>query len=367
MATTPEQFISELIQDKLSNVFKIKPAKIVQTKTDYFIYLPTKNERNSSYNEFKIKLDKIKNNSKSFIKSYKELKTGSSFNSFKLFSDRSGQVPIFKGKIVFKPLSTKGSGGRNFEHELTADLNKYFIGSELKELKHGDTIKALFENKKFISQYKIDKLKLSLFYAKPVGKKNSQRTAAWTNNKIFIQKNTGEAVSDVDIYEGNTTTAKVFCSLKFTDSYYIYNGTTVAYFDNESNKPKAYAFFGLSGVGMAGFGTKYAAKVATPKDFTAVKKNLVDIINQALGRDVVLINKVSPGNNDIDVIKGDAHKINILSTPEYRYPETGQRKYAAISFLAEINNDKYKVQFQFRGTTEGALTPRYLRILLKKA
>jgi hypothetical protein len=367
MATTPEQYISEIIQDKLSNVFKIKPAKIVQDKNNYYIYLPTKNERNSSYIEFKNKLDKIKNNRKSFIKSYKELKTGSSFNSFELFSDKSGQVPIFKGKIVFKPLSTKGSGGRKFEHELTADLNKYFKGSSFKELKHGDTIQALFENKKFIAQYKINSLKLSLFYAKPVGKQNSQRTAAWTNNKIFIQKNTGETVSDVNIYEENTTTAKVFCSLKFTDSYYIYNGTTVAYFDNESNKPKAYAFFGLSGVGMAGFGTKYAAKVATPKDFTAVKKNLVDIINQALGRDVVLINKVSPGNNDIDVIKGDAHKINILSTPEYRYPETGQRKYAAISFLAEINNDRYKVQFQFRGTTEGALTPRYLRILLKKA
>jgi hypothetical protein len=365
MATTPEQYISEIIQDKLSNVFKIKPAKIVQDKNNYYIYLPTKNERNSSYIEFKNKLDKIKNNPKSFVKSYKEAKTGSSFNTFKLFSDKKGQVPIFKGGIVFKPLTSKGSGGRKFEHELTADLNKYFIGSELKELKHGDTIKALFENKKFISEYKIDKLKLSLFYAKPVGKKNSQRTAAWTNNKIFIQKNTGEAVSDVDIYEGNTPTAKVFCSLKFTDSYYIYNGTTIAYFDNETNKPKAYAYFGLSGVGMAGFGAKYAAKVATPKDFTAVKNNLVDIINQALGRDVVLINKVSPGNNDIDVIKGDAHKINILSTPEYRYPETGQRKYAAISFLAEINNDRYKVQFQFRGTTEGALTPRYLRILVK--
>lgn len=364
MATTPEQFISELVQDKLSNVFKIKPAKIVQIKTDYFIYLPTKNERNSSYNEFKIKLDKIKNNSKSFIKSYKEVKTGSSFNSFKLFSDRNGQVPIFKGKIVFKPLSTKGSGGKQFEQELAQDLNNYFIGSDLKELKHGDTIKALFENKKFISQYKIDKLKLSLLRADPVGKQNSKRTSTWSNNQIFIEKNTGPAVSDINILVKDTP--KIFCSLKFTDSYYIYNGTTEAYFDNETNKPKAYAFFGLSGVGMAGFGAKYAASVATPKDFIAVKKNLANIINQALGRDVVLINKVSPGNNDIDVIKGDAHKINIQSTPEYRYPETGQRKYAAISFLAEINNDKYKVQFQFRGTTEGALTPRYLRILLKK-
>jgi len=364
MATTPEQFISELIQDKLSNVFKTKPAKIVQIKADYFIYLPTKNERNSSYNEFKTKLDKLKINSKSYIKSYKEVKTGSSFNSFKLFSDRSQQTPIFNGKIVFKPLSTKGSGGKKFEHELTYDLNNYFKGSEIKELKHGDTIKALFENKKFISQYKINTMKLSLLHAEATGKKNSQRTGSWSNNQIFIANNTGDAISDVDILVKGD--AKIFCSLKFTDSYYIYNGSTAAYFDNESYKPKAYAFFGLSGIGMAGFGVKYSAKVAEANNFIVVKKNLANIINQALGRDIVLINKVSPGNNDIDVIKGDAHKINISSTPEYRYPEAGIRKYAAISFSAEINNDKYKVQFQFRGTTEGALTPRYLRILLKK-
>jgi len=365
MATTPEQYISEIIQDKLSNVFKIKPAKIVQDKNNYYIYLPTKNERNSSYIEFKNKLDKIKNNPKSFVKSYKEAKTGSSFNTFKLFSDRNGLVPIFKGGIIFKPLTSKGSGGRKFEEELTNDLNNYFKGSSFKELKHGDTIQAIFENKKFIAQYKINSLKLSLFLAKSVGKKNSKRTSSWSNNQITINNNEGETVSDIDIITGSDK--KIFCSLKFTDSYYIYNGTTVSYFDNETNKPKAYAYFGLSGVGMAGFGAKYAAKVAAPKDFTNVKRNLIDVINQALGRDVVIINKVSPGNNDIDVIKGDNHKIIILSTPEYRYPETGQRKYAAISFLAQINDDKYKVQFQFRGTTEGALTPRFLRILLKKA
>jgi hypothetical protein len=365
MATTPESILLDLLKLKLNEVFTEKPAKIEFKNKDIVIYTKDKSARSDSFSQFKNRLDKVVLNPKAFVKSYKITPSSkSSIGVFQLFSDRTKTKKIFLGDILFKPIINKGSGGKLFENELEADLNNYFKGTPIKELKHSDTITTLFSNKKFITYYKLNTPSIiSQLEAKAVGSQNTKRTAVWSNNKLLIGNNTGEAVSDINIlYKGQN---KIFCSLKFTDSYYIYNGSTIAYFDNDSIKPLAYSYFGLSGAGMAGFGSKYAANVASPKSFDKIKANLADIINQALGRDVVIINKITVGKNDIDVIQGDNHKVNITTTPIYIYPESGKRKYASINFESIINNDKYKISFQFRGTTEGALTPRYLRILVK--
>ena len=96
-----------------------------------------------------------------------------------------------------------------------------------------------------------------------------------------------------------------------------------------------------------------------------ILKNLTELIKQALGPDVVLVNKVTDRNNIVTQVKGFAHKVRLsgLSDASYGYPEKGKRKYAFITVMGNINNHNYKVTFQFRGTTATDKGPRYCRIL----
>ena len=366
MAANPSEFISNLFNVKsIAEIIKESPAKVIFNKNDIVIYTADKATRSNAFDNFRKAADKIKSNSKSKFKNYHiKPSSKSSLGVFQFFLD-SAKLQKASGDIYFKPIITKGSGGKVFENELEKDLNAYFKGEPVKNLKHADTIESLFSNKSFLSIYKITPKNLNAFEAKAVGNRNSKRPASFSNGQISLGNNTGEAVSDIDIIGPNKS---IYCSLKFSSSYYIYNGSMKEIFEVTPRvRDEAYKFFGLDGVGMAGFGEIFRSNVVSPKSLQVVRKNLAKTIQLSLGQEVTLINKFGPGKNDIDVIfKGYTSDVLISADPVYKYPESGKRKYAAIEFPATINNDKYAVGMQFRGTTEGALTPRYLRILLKK-
>lgn len=372
MATNPSEFIANLFNVKRINEILGQPAtKVVFNKKDIIIYTENKATRSSAFENFNKAAIKLISNPKSLVKSF-HVKTPSSKSSlgvFQFFVDKNKRQKAIEGDIYFKPLINKGSGGKLFEEELTNDLNLYFGGAPIKELRHGDTITSLFSNKTFISKYGFNKNNLSMFRADPVGSANTKRKASISNGVLELNPNEGSSVSDINIvFRNKPSVSKAFCSLKFSSSYYIYNGSMKDLFESSPRtRDESYKYFGLSGVGMAGFGEQFRSTVTTSKDLTRVKKNISQAIKLALGQEVTLINKYGPNSNDIDVIfKGFTSDVSIIGDLGYIYPESGKRKYAAIKFIALINNDKYKVECQFRGTTEGALTPRYLRINLKK-
>jgi len=370
MSAKPEVFLADLFKVKrINEVLGQAPSKVIFNKNDIIIYTENKSTRSNAFQNFDKAAQKLVLNSKSLVKSYHVKQSSkSSLGVFQFFLDTSKTKRATLGDIYFKPIITKGSGGKVFESELEKDLNLYFGGEDVKKLRHADTITSLFSNKTFISKYGFNKTSLSKFEAKAVGSRNSKRTASISNGVITLTPNEGSTVSDIDIVLRGTNTPKAFCSLKFSSSYYIYNGSMKELFEvSPRTRDETYQYFGLSGVGMGGFGKQFQSNITTPKDLTKVKKNIQQIIKLSLGEDVTLINKYGPSKNDIDVIyKGYTSDVDINSGLEYIYPEAGKRKYAAIKFTATINNDKYKIECQFRGTTEGALTPRYLRINLKK-
>ena len=84
---------------------------------------------------------------------------------------------------------------------------------------------------------------------------------------------------------------------------------------------------------------------------------------------MLLVNKVSKGRNYVHFVRGKNHRVSIsdLNDESYIYPIKGQRKYAAVKVMGLVNGDKYKIEYQFRGTTPSDRGPRYLRINLKHA
>ena len=135
-------------------------------------------------------------------------------------------------------------------------------------------------------------------------------------------------------------------------------------FADKRQKKSINEYFGFNGLRMRDFGNEYVVKTKKPV-YSAVLKNLSDLIKQALGPDVVQVNKVTDRNNIVTQIKGFGHKVRLsgLSDASYGYPEKGKRKYAFITVMGNINNHNYKVTFQFRGTTATDKGPRYCRIL----
>ena len=126
-------------------------------------------------------------------------------------------------------------------------------------------------------------------------------------------------------------------------------------------------FFGFDGQQMGkGFGKEYFV-ITDARKPGKVKANLASVIAQGLGREMLLVNKVSKGRNYVHYVKGKRHKVSIgnINDDVYTYPIKGQRKYANIKVDATINGDPYQVEFQFRGTTPTDTGPRYLRVNLK--
>jgi len=258
--------------------------------------------------------------------------------------------------LIFKPMKARGTGGLKFEQQYTSDINDWFSGVELDKLTSGDTIKLLKE-----------KLKLrqnSKYRAEQVGARNTKRPPAFSGAKVKITNNSGPAVSDVDLFANKT----YYLSLKFSNSFYIYNGSIGRFFEQTNTKKGINEFFGFDGYKMGkAFGKKYATVTRKP-NYSVITNNLKSIIIEALGPDVVLVNKISQGVNHISVVRGFGHKVSIsnLNANSYLYAEKGVRKYNNIKFDAIINGASYVVSFQFRGTTATDVGPRYLRILLQK-
>ena len=262
--------------------------------------------------------------------------------------------------LIFKPLKAKGTGGLKFEDQLVGDINNWFAGNDVSDLKHKDTMELL-----------IKKLRLkqdSRFTAEKVGAANVKRPPTITATKLTVTNNDRGKVADVNILGLNNKILH-HLSLKFSQSFYIYNATVIDYFkhSNPAVRKMINEFFGFDGLRMAqAFGKEYAANTKKP-NYAAVTRRLEDVIKQALGPDIVLVTKVKDGLNFVDDVKGMGHKISArgLNANSYGYAEKGVRKYNFIRFMAMINGYKYEVDFQFRGKTAVDTGPRYLRILLK--
>ena len=196
-----------------------------------------------------------------------------------------------------------------------------------------------------------------------MGSRNSKRPPNFNGSKITLSNNTGLAVSDVDLFATGAN-RPFYLSLKFTKQFYIANFSIGALFEDKRQKKSINEYFGFNGLRMRDFGNEYVVKTKKPV-YPAVLKNLTELIKQALGPDVVLVNKVTDRNNIVTQVKGFNHKVRLsgLSDASYGYPEKGKRKYAFITVMGNINNHNYKVTFQFRGTTATDKGPRYCRIL----
>jgi hypothetical protein len=259
--------------------------------------------------------------------------------------------------IVFKPIIAKGQGGRDFEHQLEADLNNYFNGVDIDKLTHGDVITALVKEIKLTPTNNLS--------AMNEGSKNQKRALTFDGNKIEISNSTGKTLTDVTI-NCKAGPPPLYLSLKMSQSYYTLSASIGAYFADKKTKVAINTFFGLNGQWMGGFGKEY--RCVTPKpNYTVVAKNLASVLSQAVGKNVILVHKKT--TNDVLVKKvGNSNKVTVSSIDQksYSYPIFGVRKYANIKFDASINGVSYKVNFQFRGTTAADVGPKYLRILLER-
>jgi hypothetical protein len=262
-----------------------------------------------------------------------------------------------KGDIVFKPILQKGAGGLKFEKELEIDLNNYFNGADRNSLKHGDVIKELETVLKFSQKEAKD------FKVIPEGSKNQKRALTFSNNSISISNTTGQTLTDLTVkYKGNT----YYLSLKMSASYYTLSASIFQYFLNTHTQVDINEFFGFNGQKMGGFGKEYACMTKKPA-YEKVKTNLESVLAQAYGTKVIIVHKKVQNDVLVTNVK-NTPSVNIsnLTDDSYVYPEAGIRKYANIKTYAIINNHKYKVDFQFRGTTATDTGPRYLRILMER-
>lgn len=266
-------------------------------------------------------------------------------------------LSVLDGDIIFKPMIQKGAGGLKFEKELEIDLRNYFNGADKNQLKHADVIKEL-ETTLGFNQKPDAGTKII-----PEGSKNQKRALTFASGKISISNTTGETLTDLTVQNKGKI---YYLSLKMSATYYTLSASIYQYFLNKSTQVQINEYFGFDGMKMVGFGQDYQCLTKAP-DYNKVKKNLADLLGQAYGRDVVIVHKKTA--NDVMVTKVADHPnvtITKLDADSYVYPEAGKRKYANIKTTAIINNHKYKVDFQFRGTTAADVGPKYLRILMER-
>jgi hypothetical protein len=117
---------------------------------------------------------------------------------------------------------------------------------------------------------------------------------------------------------------------------------------------------------MAGFGKGYECQTE-PANYTTVSKNLADVLEQAVGINVVFVHKKTTGDVLVKEIGGSNQvTVNSLNESSYSYPVLGKRKGGSIKVSANINGEKYKIDFQFRGSFKTDTGARYLRVLLER-
>jgi hypothetical protein len=328
---------------KITRAKQIKEDKKARS-TDIIVYLENTKDRNRAFDDY--------------IKFLKKEKTKHEVKKSSKSSLGVLNINGYEGDIIFKPLVRKGSGGEAFEEQLVNDLNAHFGGESLDKLQHSDTIADI---KKEV------KLRVSKgLEAKGLGKQNVKRTPAFNNGKFTVMNNGPGVPVDVKILRNGSTLYNI--SVKFTEAFYIYQGTVNEFFMNDGTKKSINEYFGFDGTQMGGFGPEYFVRTSKRND-TKVKNNLASLIKQGLGDTMLLVNKVSQGRNYVHFVKGKNHRVSIsdLNDDSYIYPVKGQRKYAAVKVMGLVNGDRYKIEYQFRGTTPSDRGPRYLRINLKHA
>lgn len=263
----------------------------------------------------------------------------------------------FKGDIIFKPIIQKGAGGVGFEKELSADLDNYFNGAEMGDIKHKDVIKKM-ESVLGINQK--SKMKVS-----HEGSKNQKRALTYSSGKITISNSSGETLTDITLVDANNRNP-IYLSLKMSNTYYILSAAIASYFSNKNTQVGINEYFGFNGQMMGGFGEEFAC-ITDPPNYQRAKSNIKDLLTQAYGSNVVVVHKKREGDVMVSKVGSNVPvTIKNINEDSYVYPEAGKRKYANIKFNATINGHEYKVNFQFRGTTATDRGPKYLRILLER-
>ena len=266
-------------------------------------------------------------------------------------------LSVLDGDIIFKPVIQKGAGGLKFEKELEADLRNYFNGAEMKDLRHQDVVKELEKTLGF-NQKPNNGTKII-----PEGSKNQKRALTFNGGKISISNTTGKTLTDLTVEHNKKI---YYLSLKMSATYYTLSASIFQYFLNTATQVQMNEYFGFDGSKMGGFGKEYECITKLP-DYSKVKRNLADLLGQAYGREVIIVHKKTAGDVLVTPVGAQPKvTINQLDVNSYVYPEAGKRKYANIKTVATINNHKYKVDFQFRGTTAADVGPKYLRILMER-
>lgn len=265
------------------------------------------------------------------------------------------------GDIIFKPIIQKGAGGLKFEDELKLDLINYYQGADIKQLTHADVVKQL-ENVIGINPN-------NMLIPDKRGSKNQSRALTFTGNKVRINNTSGNYITDITLMDPKKTgvAADLYhMSLKTSETFYILNAGIGKYFSDRNTQTDMCEFFGFNGQKMSGFGEEYAC-ITQPASYSKVKTNLQELLSEAYGHDMVLVHKKREGDVVVKKVKTAPNvSITDLNDESYRYPEPNVRKYANISVKATIGSIRYKVDFQFRGTTAADKGPRYIRILLKR-
>lgn len=283
---------------------------------------------------------------------------GVGFTDKKSSKSSAGVVQIdgLPGDIIFKPLKAKGAGGVSFEKELLNDIEQFFNGADLEDLQNKNIIQALQKTLKIDPAEK--------WTVEHEGSKNQRRSLTFNGSMFDIQNNTGNVLSDITIKKNDKP---YYLSLKMSQSYYILNGAIKQFFIDKRTQVKAYEFFGFNGIAMAGFGDKYFAVTKKP-DYQRVKSNMKELLRKAYGTDITVVHKKSATEFYVFEVPREGSRVEVgdIGPSNYRYPEKGVRKYAAIVFTSVINGYNYKVVVEFRGTTGGDTEPTYLRINLEK-
>jgi hypothetical protein len=195
------------------------------------------------------------------------------------------------------------------------------------------------------------------------GSKNQKRALQYTKGNLTVSNSTGATLTDITLQKGSE---KIYLSLKMSKSYYILSASIFAYFLNTATNSSLCEYLGLDGAKMGGFGKEYVCKTKKP-NYAAATKNIQKFLANAYGTNVVIIHKKTDTDIMVSNVERTANvRISGLDEGSYVYPEQGVRKYAAIKFNAVINNHKYIVNFQFRGTTAADRGPKYLRILMER-
>ena len=151
---------------------------------------------------------------------------------------------------------------------------------------------------------------------------NTKRSSTFSSSKATVTNNTMSKVSDIDILNKNGRVL-YHLSLKFSPSFYIYNGSYVINYFKSTNKRERKMineFFGFDGFKMAqAFGKEYAADTIKNYNYASILRRFKDLLNQCLGSDIVLVSKIANNNNHISYVKGLNHKITLSGLSKDSY------------------------------------------------